>query len=475
MPLQPARRELNYADFTYRVLAANQHTIGTAFLVAPRVLMTCAHVVSTIINGDMKGEVGAGTKISVQSALVGSPTVEATVMFHNRLEGEGLSQDLALLQLPEIGYIWRRAPYWCLQGIAAEREVVTWGFPKGYENVGAFAKGTVRTRVGDNSWQVDRVPGQGAPVQEGMSGSGVFDTLGRLMGMVCKAAPERDVFFVIPFDSFREAARSLRLTFSVAPNDEKEALQALLELNFNAQVNHYVTVAADHPTPRGILIHGKPRHGHGVIAHRIVNSRFQGGDGEEPRFIPLTFGRFDPPSVDIFYSELAEQIGIDPRIRRETILATLADMLRSDSIVLLIRTGAFTRGAVHAIPDLIDGFWQPLTRTVGSRPAKGSVLLLLLDEEGSRSSWAGLPMVSQIQVSKEHLVELPELNRICKDDLRSWLVQRVPRLTSALPVDVWVEAMWHNSQDGLPEALFHRFCLIFNQEWDMLRKWLLCA
>jgi inactive STAND len=308
-----------------------------------------------------------------------------------------------------------------------------------------------------------------------MSGSGVFDALGRLMGMVCQADPKRDTFFVMPFDSFREAARSLGLTFSVAPNDDKEALQALLELNFNAQVNYYVTVAADHPTPRAILIHGKPRHGHGVIAHRIVNSRLQGGGGEEPRVIALTFGRFDLPRVDIFYSELAEQIGIEPCIRRETILATLADMLRSDSIVLLVRTGAFTRGDVHAVSDLIDGFWRPLTQAVGSGPAKGSVLMIVLDEEGSRSSWAGLPMDSPSLVAKEHLVELPELDRICKADLRSWLVQRAPRLASALPVDVWVEAMWRNSQDGLPEALFHRVCMIFNQEWDMVKKWLLCA
>jgi V8-like Glu-specific endopeptidase len=153
---------MNYADFTYRVLAANQHTIGTAFLVAPRVLMTCAHLVSTIINGDRTSEVSVGTKVSVQSALMGSAIVEATVVYHSRLDGGGLSQDLALLQLPETGYIWRRAPYWYLQGIAADREVVTWGFPGGYENVGAFAKGTVRAKATDNSWQVDRVPGQGA-------------------------------------------------------------------------------------------------------------------------------------------------------------------------------------------------------------------------------------------------------------------------------------------------------------------------
>jgi hypothetical protein len=473
MHLQSVRRDLNYADFTYRVLAANQHTIGTACLVAPRVLMTCAHLVSKIINGDMTSEVVVGTKVSVQSAPVGSTIIEATVVFHSRLAGGGLTQDLALLHLPEVGYIWRRAPYWCLQGIAAEREVVTWGFPGGYENVGAFAKGTVAARAADNSWQVDRIPGQGAPVQEGMSGSGVFDTLGRLVGMVCQADPKRDTFFVIPFDRFREAARSLGLTFSVAPNDEREALQALLELNFNAQVNYYISVAADHPTPRAILIHGKPRHGHGVIAHRIVNSRLQGGGGEEPRVIALTFGRFDLPSVEIFYQELAEQIGMEPSIRRETLLATLVDMLRSDNIVLLVRTGAFTRGDVHAIPNLIDDFWRPLTQAVG--PAKGAVLMILLDEEGYRSTWAGPPMDSPIQVTKEQLVELPELNRICKDDLRFWLVQRVPRLAAALPVDVWVEAMWRNSQDGLPEALFHRFCMIFNQEWDTVKRGLLCA
>ncbi|MEU1704319.1 trypsin-like peptidase domain-containing protein [Streptomyces sp. NPDC005706] len=161
--------------------------LGAGFLVAPNMVLTCAHVVAS-------GSDGLTVSFPGRRGLEGVP---ATVAVHGGWAGGDTDPgDLAVLELAHrvplrpAGF----APPGAEQGQPTP-SLEAYGFPEGYDGDGQIAeyRAVSAQRIADEWVQLEAVTGHGQPLRHGFSGAAVTLKDGRVVGMVAQMAAEPDV------------------------------------------------------------------------------------------------------------------------------------------------------------------------------------------------------------------------------------------------------------------------------------------
>ncbi|MET7437195.1 trypsin-like peptidase domain-containing protein, partial [Streptomyces sp. NPDC005568] len=183
---------------------------GAGFFVAPDLVLTCAHVVSDVLERSRDRPVAPGTAVTVDLPLSGPGAPEGTGGAAGgdarpgqpRPERKALVEtwvpiradrtgDLALLRLPE--------PLPGARPLPMADPVSVWehgaravGFTDGEPGESWF-RGKLGGATGEGWLQLSRADGQAAHVRQGFSGTPVWDNeLGAAVGLVVAAQPEQD-------------------------------------------------------------------------------------------------------------------------------------------------------------------------------------------------------------------------------------------------------------------------------------------
>jgi len=167
-------KRLDDVGHSVAVLVRDEVAVGVAFLVGPRTLLTCAHVVSLAAGRQPRDARRPDAPVTVRFPLVaGHPTVPALVQVWQP-EGPDRSGDIAVLRLtgpppPTV----RPARLVTLKRFWG-RECRTVGFPAGRPD-GDWFSGELRGRVGTYRVEMAAEIGRGYPIERGFSGAPVWD------------------------------------------------------------------------------------------------------------------------------------------------------------------------------------------------------------------------------------------------------------------------------------------------------------
>ncbi|MEW2246151.1 trypsin-like peptidase domain-containing protein [Streptomyces sp. NPDC006975] len=159
--------------------------VGAGFLVSPRHVLTCAHVVRC-------ADTDPVTVAFPNSRPLGELPAAVTVRGGWR-GGPADPGDLAVLELTEDVALApaRFAPPGAEHGA---RELVAYGFPRGYdEGMLASYRALPGPRISDEWVQLEALTGHGQPLAAGFSGAAVTLADGSVVGMVAAVAGGRDV------------------------------------------------------------------------------------------------------------------------------------------------------------------------------------------------------------------------------------------------------------------------------------------
>lgn len=168
---------------------------GTGFLVAPDLVLTCAHVVSDALDLPRDAEVPAGAEVTVDLPLAdgtGNPgppgRAEVQHWVPIRTDQTG---DVSLLRLRAALPGARPLPMADAESVWDHKARVV-GFTHDHPD-GVWTLGRLRGPTGRGWVQLSRADGQTAHVQGGFSGSPVWDDdLGSAVGLVVAAQPVRE-------------------------------------------------------------------------------------------------------------------------------------------------------------------------------------------------------------------------------------------------------------------------------------------
>jgi hypothetical protein len=189
-------------------------TIGLGMLVDDENVITCAHVVARALGiADETPEMPSGNlmldfpylKRSCEGQVIhwSPPSID---------EHSGEVEDVAVLRLkskPQEAQPTPLSPARSLPG----HQFRAIGYPKGYENYGPSADGIIKDILPSGRMQIESLTVNGVPVQEGFSGSPVWDEeLKGVVGIVVGALKGDRIGFIIPAQELRRIWPKLPLS-----------------------------------------------------------------------------------------------------------------------------------------------------------------------------------------------------------------------------------------------------------------------
>jgi hypothetical protein len=465
----PADADLRH--IAYRVLNAAKEIVGTAFTVDRQSLLTCGHVLSAAVFGNLDTPVPEGTELTLRSAF-SDENLHASVRFSKARTFEGPEKDIAVLDLlddvEEEYFTWSRTkPH---RGAS----VITFGYPIGYHPAGAVAGGKWGDPVGGDWVQINGYTNQGAPVRGGMSGAPVLDEqTSSLVGMVTTADEATGVFQIIPFGQLCKISEPARLLFPIRPDQSQDVFDRLLRLNYTLQQEAIFDFRGK--TPCALLIHGERDFGHMILIRRILTAW-----GIRPQqIIPIDLGGLNPAPMIALATDLGRAFGIEPRkITLNAVLGKLLGKLRYGHVVLRASLGPAT--TADLLEAFLHQFWQPLvaqvcatTGTVG----RNKLLLLLIDEGERHEGWPPFPVACKAETWHAGIpINLPRLERIPRPVIELWLSSEAGEILELMPFDVVAERIDRFGNGGIPEYVFDAFCWLYGSRWrDEMGRCLKCA
>ncbi|MEV5984907.1 trypsin-like peptidase domain-containing protein [Streptomyces sp. NPDC052051] len=161
---------------------ADARTGGAGFVVAPDLVLTCAHVVADALDRPRRETPAPGAEVVVELVLAGGARSRATVAHWVPIRDDGTG-DIAVLRLrtplPRAEPLGMAGP-----GTAWGHDVRVFGLPD-HSPGGIWYVGRLRGETAEGWVQLSGADAQGAPIEEGFSGSPVWDEqTGAVVGMV---------------------------------------------------------------------------------------------------------------------------------------------------------------------------------------------------------------------------------------------------------------------------------------------------
>lgn len=243
------------AAATVQVTGADGHIGGLGVLIAPTLVLTCAHVVLEASGRPARQEERPDGPLGVRLVLREGEPVDAVVRDWVPVRANGTG-DVAVLSLvgplPETRPVVMVAPrdVW-------DHKAIVFGLPRD-DTGGGWHTARLRARTGTGRLQMSPLDGQSDPIQPGFSGSAVWDDdLGAVVGIVASISPaHRGQAFCIPtrtiLDELPELAELL------APSSPFPGLRPYTEehsAHFFGR-DEDVTAVVDLLCPRGSLPEG---------------------------------------------------------------------------------------------------------------------------------------------------------------------------------------------------------------------------
>ena len=349
---------------TVRVLDAAGEAVGAGFVVGPRQVATCAHVVAAVLGGDPGSPQPLAGTVRVDLPLLpvahASDAVVATWRAIDPATGVG---DIAILELADPPPGARTPPLYRPDRLWGHRFRVL-GFPPGMQD-GVWAAGELRDRQGTRWLQLQGDPG-GQPVVGGFSGAPVWDEeVEAVVGMTVASdgssggtaylVPIEDVFDVDPRlmpNPYRglEAFGEEHADVFHGRDDEVDRLAAVLDRQ------PLVAVVGRSGTGKSSLVRAGllPRLRRGGV--RIVDLRAQPADGTPGVAVDQLLeaaageggGERAGPGVVVFVDQFEELVGVeavgagDGRTPAQELLRRLVELVEVDD-------GAGSRPSVRVV------------------------------------------------------------------------------------------------------------------------------
>jgi hypothetical protein len=196
-------------------IKGNGWIIGQGILVDGEHVLTCAHVVARALGiPDETAEMPADS-LSLDFPYLGRSCEGHVVHWKPPLidEYRGEVGDVAVLHLDQEKPPGARpAPLTPARPLPGHQFKAI-GYPKGYEYHGASADGVIKDLLPSGRLQIESLKVDGVPVQEGFSGTPVWDEeLKGVVGIVVGALKRDRVGFIIPTKELRDMWRALPLS-----------------------------------------------------------------------------------------------------------------------------------------------------------------------------------------------------------------------------------------------------------------------
>ncbi len=193
--------------FTVRILGADGKVRGLGVLVGEFHIVTCAHVVNSVLGREQRAQAPPEPDVRV---LVDFPFLDdhprplpsTVVMWLPPSDSRGMGDDVAGLVITESLPRGAVAARLAVEPARAGHQVRLFGYPGApVRPDGGWVSATVRGATGNGRLQIDSSQDSALRVQPGFSGSALYDDgSGRVMGMLAAApigvSPERDSYAI---------------------------------------------------------------------------------------------------------------------------------------------------------------------------------------------------------------------------------------------------------------------------------------
>jgi hypothetical protein len=196
-----------------RIRDENGMIHGAGFLAAPDLVCTCAHVVADALDSSRETEQKPEGKVRLDFPFLGEAEGTAYVKDWVRMEPNDGGGDIAVLRLSTAPSSSARSVRLLPASNLSGRDFEAYGFPS-TTDVGQWAYGILRGRLANDYVELQGTTTQGYRVQQGYSGTPVWDQRGRgVVGMVVaedRGDPEAKVAFLIPTDLISQACCDIK-------------------------------------------------------------------------------------------------------------------------------------------------------------------------------------------------------------------------------------------------------------------------
>ncbi len=198
-----------------RLYHANGNVVGAGFLVAESYVLTCAHVVAAALSLSENTEAIPDQSVQLDLPLLApGQKVEASVVFWLPVSKTAFSEDMAVLKLLASAPANAEPVGIVSSSDAWGHPLRVFGFPKGHTD-GVWATATLRGETGKRWVQLDAKMGQDRSLEQGFSGSPIWDEqLNAVVGMTVAAEKDKQqsvtLAYMMPKDVLREPLNYLR-------------------------------------------------------------------------------------------------------------------------------------------------------------------------------------------------------------------------------------------------------------------------
>jgi tetratricopeptide (TPR) repeat protein len=302
------------------VLTADNTPVGVGCLVAPTLVLTCAHVVNTALGLPIDGQEQPEEALWVAQAIPRSAPVMASVEHWRPITPD--TGDVAILRLAEPVSDSVAAPFIDVVSTVGH-SFLAFGYPSGQPD-GIWASGQLLPQQGKGWSILQSVLQSGSAVEEGFSGSPVWDdNLAGFIGMVVSKdlAPQHRLAFMIPVALLRREWAGLSKAIAPSANalPVRGALRQLptirLPKNITGHEAHIYQIsdalANDHEDPVYQAIAGPPGTGKSTLAVAAAMAASQAyPDGQF--YIDMRGTERRPLEAEAVLPDLLERLGVAP-------------------------------------------------------------------------------------------------------------------------------------------------------------------